>query len=234
MCGTAQRLFRSGQKGGTRRPTPRSSPLSGREKSSASTRRVGFSLVELLIALALILALTMLVAGVFRIPIQDTEETILKTNLRALRKSLQQFYNDQGRYPYNGQDEYGNIVTFLDNATSELIRGPHDGVGTYTTSPARYLLAIPVDPTTTDNTALWRLIPFDNDSDWDSSVDDVGLDCTTGTMDIGESDGEPSQGEHRVDEDAYGGGDEDGDGRTDEDPPDVRDIRSFSIKFRRL
>ena len=202
-----------------------------------STRRdgPGFSLVELLVALGLIMSLTMLVAGVFQIPLQDAEETILKTNLRAVRKSLQQFYNDHHRYPYNGQDEFGNVVTFLDDATSELVHGVHSDVGEYATGTPRYLLAIPVDPSTKDKSPTWHIIPWDGDGDWDPSTHDLGLDGVASTPpDTGEADGEPSLGEPNVDEDSFGNGDEDADGRVDEDPPDVKNIRSYTLKYRRM
>ena len=158
----------------------------------------GFSLIELLIALGILLILTGLISGVFTAPIEDAKIQVLEANLRSIRRSVRDFYNDHGRFPYNGQDEFGNVIAFLDPTTSELVNGVHDGLGSYQSRRAKYLLSIPMDPTLTDPLPLWRILPFDNDGD--------GLD----------------------DEDPFGNGDEDGDGLIDEDPPDVRDVQSMN------
>ena len=182
-------------------------------------RRHGFTIVELLIALAIIIGLLSLVSAVYQIPIARAQQHVLESNLRTVRRALQQFFNDHGRYPYNGQDEYGNMVTFLDDATSELVNGVYSGFGTRDPRRARYLVAIPPDPTLEDPTPLWAIVPWDNDGDWDPQLHDHD-----GT-------GRPSLGEPFVDEDPFGNGDEDGDGLIDEDPPDVRDIYSTNPQF---
>lgn len=179
--------------------------------SRTASRPHGFSLVELLVALGIILVLTGLVAGVFQAPIEGAKEDVLKANLRALRRAIRDFYNDQGRYPFNGQDQYGNVVAFLDPNTSELVNGVHDNLGTYPRLRARYLLSIPADPTLTEPLPIWSLVRFNNDSDK----------FTSG----------PLIGTERIDEDPFGGGDQDGDGKVDEDPPDVRDVGSVNVKY---
>ncbi len=184
-------------------------------------RHSGFTLVELLIALSIIIGLLAMVAGIYQIPMARAERDVLNSNLRVIRRSLQEFYNDHGRYPYNGQDQFGNMVTFLDNSTSELVMGVHDGLDVYSPHRAKYLVAIPPDPTLTDPTPLWRLFPFDNDADWSILKHDTN------------GDGFPTEGEPQVDEDPFGNGDEDNplDGRVDEDPPDVRNVRSINSIF---
>jgi len=191
----------------------------------------GFTLVELLIALSIIVGLLAMIVGIYQIPIARAERDVLLANLRVMRRALQEFYNDHGRYPYNGQDQYGNMVTFLDNQTSELVQGVFNGLNTRAPRRARYVVAIPPDPTLTDPTPLWQMIPFDNDSDWNLNTDDLGADGNPSTGDAGEGDGRPSAGEPRVDEDPFGNDDEDHDGRTDEDPPDVRNVISTNIQF---
>ncbi len=202
------------------------------------SNRGGFTLVELLIALSIIVGLLAMIAGIYQIPISRAERDVLNANLRVMRRALQEFYNDHGRYPYNGQDEFGNMVTFLDNKTSELVNGVHNGLQSYSGRRAKYVVAIPPDPTLTDPTPLWKLVPFDNDSDWDILQHDLGADKLPGTGDEGEGDGEPSDGETfktpprgGVNEDPFGNDDEDGDGVTDEDPPDVRNVRSSNPQF---
>jgi len=191
-----------------------------------------FTLVELLIALSIIVALLAMISAIYQIPMARAERSILKSNLRVIRRALQEFYNDHGRYPYNGQDRYGNMITFLDNRTSELVMGVHDDLNSYTARRTRYIVSMPPDPTLTDPTPLWKLIPFDNDSDWSIDTDDIGA----GTEDSGENDGLPSIGEPHVDEDPFGNGDEDipVDNRIDEDPPDVRNVFSTNKQFGNL
>lgn len=195
--------------------------------------KIGFTLVELLIALAIIVSLLAMISAIYQIPISRAERSILQSNLRVIRRALQEFYNDHGRYPYNGQDEYGNMITFLDNRTSELVMGVHDNLDSYTPKRTRYVVSMPPDPTLTDPTPLWKLVPFDNDSDWDIKSDDIGADHIANTGDAGEGDGIPSSSEPHVDEDPFGNGDEDvpPDGKVDEDPPDVRNIYSTNIQF---
>jgi prepilin-type N-terminal cleavage/methylation domain-containing protein len=202
----------------------------------AKVRLRGFTLVELLIALSIIVSLLAMISAIYQVPISRAERSVLKANLRVIRRALQEFYNDQGRYPYNGQDRYGNMVTFLDNNTSELVMGVHSDLGKYSPKRVRYIVSIPPDPTLTDPTPLWKLIPFDNDSDWDIHTDDVGADHIANTGDPGEGDGVPSAGEPHVDEDPFGNDDEDvpPDGRVDEDPPDVRNVFSTNIQFGNL
>ena len=121
-------------------------------------RTQGFSLVELLISLAIIMAITAVATGIFQPIVQDQQVDVLKANLRALRQAVFEFYNDNNRYPYEGQDEFGNVVTFLDDNTSELVQGRHLGAGVYPDPRHRYLLNIPGDPTLDSNQIGWKLI----------------------------------------------------------------------------
>jgi len=121
----------------------------------------GFSLVELLIALVIIVAIVLVASGVFQPLLAEQQKEVLKANLRLIRQALLDFYNDHGRYPYEGQDDFGNVVTFLDSQTSELVQGVHSGKGQYPTRQRRYLLSIPVDPTLAEETsraAGWKLV----------------------------------------------------------------------------
>jgi type II secretory pathway pseudopilin PulG len=120
-----------------------------------------FSLVELLIAISILIIVAAMVAGVYTPMIAQSQEEVLKANLRAIRKAIHAFYNDQRRYPYEGQDQFGNIVAFLDSNTSEIVQGPHSGRGSYPARRMRYLMSIPIDPTLSDEerrSAGWKLV----------------------------------------------------------------------------
>ena len=129
-------------------------------------KRRGFSLVELLIALAIVIAIVAIATGIFQPLVAEQQGDVLKANLRAVRQALLEFYNDNSRYPYEGQDEFGNVVTFLDDNSSELVQGRHSGQGTYPdTEPEgkkytrrRYLMNMPGDPTLDSNQIGWQLI----------------------------------------------------------------------------
>ena len=61
--------------------------------------RRGFTLLELLVVMAIIATLlTIAVPRYFR-SIQRSREAVLKQDLTALRESIDRFYGDTGRYP---------------------------------------------------------------------------------------------------------------------------------------
>lgn len=64
-------------------------------------RHTGFSLVELLLVLFVIALLASLVAPVVTGNIQRARESTLKEDLHVLRKAIDDYYADTGRYPEN-------------------------------------------------------------------------------------------------------------------------------------
>lgn len=222
--------------------------------------RRGFTLIELLVAVAIMGALVLMAQATYLVYMRDSVDATLKQNLGVLRNAIQQFYADHGRYPYDGTDEHGNEIGFLDSDTSELTQGVRSDLNQWPENRVRYLVEIPIDPTT--NQANWRIIPYDNDGDWvpfsdtgdpgtpndygagegnsvwDSGTEDLnndkGEDNIDNTGDYGEGDGRPTVGEDRVDEDPIDGIDNDGDGVIDEDPPDVQDITSANPEWEHL
>lgn len=210
--------------------------------------RAGFTLIELLVAVAIMGALVLMAQATYVIYMRESVDATLRQNLYQLRNAVQQFYADHGRYPYDGQDSFGNPIGFLDTATSELTQGVRSGANNqFPTNRIRYLMEIPIDPTT--NMANWRLIPYDNDGDWQpfSDVGNPGLandfengegngvwdgapeplnDDTGSTDGYGEGDGRPNRGEANVDEDGFDAG--------GTDPPDVQDVVSSNSVWQHL
>ena len=96
-------------------------------------RRVrGFTLLELMLVMAIIALLLTIAAPRYFRSLDRARETSLKANLGVLRDSLDKYYEDQGHYPRKLQD-------LVDQ---------------------RYLRAIPVDPVT-DSDTTWVLVMQD-------------------------------------------------------------------------
>lgn len=92
-------------------------------------RGKGFTIMELLLVLMLVALLASIAAPVVTNSIQRAKESTLKESLFVLRKAIDDYYADTGRYPASLRD---------------LVAG-------------RYIRKIPVDPLTeTDND--WKLI----------------------------------------------------------------------------
>ncbi|ARN23336.1 type II secretion system protein [Piscinibacter gummiphilus] len=94
------------------------------------TVRRGFTLIEMLVVLAVLAMLLSLALPKYFGGLERARETLLVENLQHTRTALDQFYADQGRYP---------------DSLDELVS-------------RRYLRALPIDPLT-NSTRSWRLVP---------------------------------------------------------------------------
>lgn len=83
-------------------------------------RRAGFTLIELMVVLAIVALLVSIVAPHYAGRVERAEETVLRENLALMRDALDQHYADAGRYPERLEDLVAK----------------------------RYLRALPVDPIT--------------------------------------------------------------------------------------
>ena len=92
-------------------------------------KKRGFTLVELLVVLAVIALLLSIVVPHYVGRVHRAEEAVLKENLTLLRDALDKHYADAGAYP---------------NSLDELVS-------------KRYLRAVPADPFT--NSATWTPVP---------------------------------------------------------------------------
>lgn len=97
-----------------------------------STR--GFTLMELLIVMSLIVLLSSIGIIGYKTSVQRGREAVLKEDLFRMRDAIDQFYVDKGKYPVD---------------LSELV-----GSG--------YLRAVPADPMT-NSVDTWQMIPAEPD-----------------------------------------------------------------------
>jgi len=97
--------------------------------SKAKTSRA-FTLVELLVVLAIVATLLLLSLPRYTQSVQVARERVLVENLRTTRDAIDKFYADVHRYP---------------ESLDELVE-------------RRYLRALPMDPVL-DNDKAWRIVP---------------------------------------------------------------------------
>lgn len=102
-----------------------------RVRTAAS--RAGFTLIELMVVLAIIALLLSIVAPHYAGRITRAEEAVLQENLVLVRDALDKHYADAGRYP----DSLDDLVA------------------------KRYLRTIPSDPLTRSSTT-WIVVPPDD------------------------------------------------------------------------
>src|SRR5688572_27969695 len=107
----------------------------------------GFTLIELIVVVALIGILTAVALPNYRVAIQTSKEAVLKEDLFQLRSLLDQYYADKGKYP-------PSLETLVE-------------VG--------YLRAMPVDPITSasDWQVVYEEIDPDNPTSTEPGVYDV-------------------------------------------------------------
>jgi general secretion pathway protein G len=102
---------------------------------AAARRRVhrdnGWTLIEMLVVLSLIMILTSMAMVMYRNSILTSKESALRSNLYFMRDAIDQYYADKNKYPET-----------LDTLVSE-----------------RYMRSIPKDPIT--NATDWQTIPAD-------------------------------------------------------------------------
>jgi general secretion pathway protein G len=93
-------------------------------------RAQGFTLIELIVVMAIIALLLSIVAPRYMRSLEKSKEAVLKEDLWVMRDALDKYYGDLGKYP---------------NSLDELVE-------------QKYLRTIPVDPMT-DSTTTWQVVP---------------------------------------------------------------------------
>ena len=89
----------------------------------------GFTLVELMVVMAIIALLLALALPRYFNHLETSKETILKQDLAVMRDAIDKYHGDRGRYP---------------DSLDELVS-------------ARYLRSLPVDPIT-DRVDTWQIV----------------------------------------------------------------------------
>jgi len=126
----------------------------GRDARATSS---GFTLVELLAAITILLLLTSVVLPVVRVQVQRTREVELRRGLRQLRDAIDRYkdFSDRGMIPVKA-DTFGyppDLKTLLEGVT---LKGA-------ATTKYKFLRRLPVDPMTGE--ASWGLRSMQDDLD---------------------------------------------------------------------
>lgn len=102
-------------------------------KASGVARRGGFTLIELIVVMAILAVLITLAAPRYFHSLERSKEAVLRSNLAATRDALDKFYADTGKYPER-----------LDVLVEK-----------------KYLKALPLDPIA-ESREKWILVPPDS------------------------------------------------------------------------
>ncbi len=97
---------------------------------TAMKRNKGFTLVELLVVLAIISLLLTIALPRYFSSVDKSKEVALRENLQVLRSGIDKYYADRGEYPA----ALGDLVT------------------------QRYFRKVPLDPVT-ESATTWQLLP---------------------------------------------------------------------------
>jgi general secretion pathway protein G len=104
---------------------PMSIPRSGAGRASK-----GFTLIELVVVMAIVALLVALAAPRYFKSVDRSKEAVLRSNLATVRDALDKYYGDTGKYP---------------DQLSDLVK-------------KRYLRAMPTDPIAESSTS-WVIVP---------------------------------------------------------------------------
>ena len=132
-----------------------------RSRALRSVPDDGWTLIEMLVVLSLIMILSSLALTTYRNSIVTAKEASLRSDLFQMRDAIDQYYADKGKYPES-----------LDTLVSE-----------------HYLRAIPKDPIT-NATDTWQTEPAEQDAGAVSSAPAGIYNVKSGSPDMG-LDGSP-------------------------------------------
>lgn len=108
-------------------------PVHARSARARATVVAGFTLIELIVVMAIVALLVSIAAPRYLRSVDRAKDNALRTSLNVMRDALDQFAADKGRYP---------------DSLAELVE-------------ARYLRSVPTDPWTGSASTWVVVIPFD-------------------------------------------------------------------------
>jgi len=101
VSGSSQRSMRSGRSSaGNASPANAGSQIANRRSSI----QAGFSLLELMIAMFILIILISVALPTYQKSVQHARETVLKENLWQMRRSIDQYSSDKGKLPTSIDD----------------------------------------------------------------------------------------------------------------------------------
>jgi len=115
----------------------------------------GFTLVELIVVMAIISILVTLIASGFRTVQMKGRDAKRKSDLKQVANSLELFYNDHGKYP---DSSAGVIVGCPWSATSTPTNCNWDGNSEFTDGKTAYFRQLPKDPINSQE-YYYRIVP---------------------------------------------------------------------------
>jgi len=126
-----------------------------KQRRPRSRGQRGFTLLELIVVVAMIGILASMAMPSLRPAPKKAKEAVLKTNLLAIRQSLDEYYGDKGHYP---------------STLEELV-------------DAGYLRRVPLDPFTKSRDS-WELIYEEVDDDFVPAETELPEDGAPGIFDV--------------------------------------------------
>jgi general secretion pathway protein G len=109
--------------------------VTGRRRIPSPESQIpGFTLIELMIVMSLIVILASIGLAIYTNSVTRAKESVLKEDLFRMRDAIDQYYSDKGEYPTSLQD----LVS------------------------QKYLRSVPVDPFT-NSADTWREVPAEPD-----------------------------------------------------------------------
>lgn len=103
------------------------------QRNNAARQKCGFTLIEMMVVLAVLALLLTIVTPRYFVHIQRSKEAVLKQNLHSLRDVIDKYHGDHGKYP----EKLADLVT------------------------QRYIREVPIDPLT-ESAATWIIIAPDS------------------------------------------------------------------------
>jgi prepilin-type N-terminal cleavage/methylation domain-containing protein len=111
-------------------------------------KKQGFTLIELMVVMALLAILLGIGAGAFVSSLKKGRDNTRKANLRAITSALEMYYNDKGKYPVG--DSAGMIKgcgTDAERTVCPAANGAfQDETPTPPSPPTLYMAKLPTDP----------------------------------------------------------------------------------------